>query len=421
MGQSCPPFWLQVSSRAIPMTSIRPRSFCTPQGLHHPVSVARVALASLVVALTACSQPEPPAVIVPSVRTETVTALASSNPAQLAAEVRARTETRLAFRVGGKLLERPVQVGDAVRKGQLIARLDPQDLKLAEDAAQAGVNVAQAQLDAARNDWQRAQDLLRQGFISQAEFDRRDAAWKSIQAQVAQAQAQHRLQSNQSQHTTLRADGAGVVTAVEAEPGMVLAAGQGVVRVAQAEGQDIVFQIPEDQLEWVHSLRGQRAAVGVSLWSEGGGTAVSSQPRRQATVREVAAVADPATRTFQVKAELLPMKGAPLPALGQTATVTLQPAVKASTATVSLPMAAVFERQGRSTVWVLDGQAMTLKAQPVELGAPAGAKVTVTAGLQPGQEVVTAGVHTLAEGQKVRRYVAPAASSAVKPASPKTP
>jgi len=404
------------------MTSTRRLSPVTPSGLWRLSAPAALGLA-LSLALSACSPTEPSAPIVPSVRTESVAAVATSQLWQLAAEVRPRTETRLAFRVGGKLLERPVQVGDVVKKGQLIARLDPQDLKLAEDAAQAGVNVAQAQLDAARNDWQRAQDLLRQGFISQAEFDRRDAAWKSIQAQVAQAQAQHRLQANQSQHTALRADGAGVVTVVEAEPGMVLAAGQSVVRVAQAGEQDIVFQVPEDQWELARNLRGRRGAVGVSLWSDAGGasTKPSGEPRRQATVREVAAVADPATRTFLVKAELLPLKGAVTPALGQTATVTLKASASAAASAVSLPMAAVFERQGRSSVWVLDGQALTLKAQPVELGTPVGTRVTVLSGLQPGQEVVTAGVHTLADGLKVRRYEAPAAAAASATASSKTP
>jgi membrane fusion protein, multidrug efflux system len=406
------------------MTATRFHIAAVPVG---PRPLVRAAVAGCLISLglAACTPAEPPVVIVPSVRTETVAASEVNAAWSLAAEVRPRTETRLSFRVGGKLLERPVQVGDIVKKGQLIARLDPQDLKLAEDAAQAGVNVAQAQLDAARNDWQRAQDLLRQGFISQAEFDRRDAAWKSIQAQVSQAQAQHRLQSNQSQHTVLRADAAGVVTAVEAEPGMVIAAGQGVIRVAQAGEQDIVFQVPEDQWDAARSLLGRRGAVGVSLWSEAGKAPAASgsqagarEARRPATVREVAAVADPATRTFLVKAELVPQKGVKAPALGQTATVTLKAPGASARPAISLPMSAVFERQGRSTVWVLDGTALTLKAQAVELGAPSGPRVTVVAGLQAGQEVVTAGVHTLADGLKVRRYEAPSAQASAARAAP---
>jgi RND family efflux transporter MFP subunit len=144
---------------------------------------------------------------------------------EYAGEVRARSESRLGFRVGGKLLSRPAQVGQRVRAGDLLAQLDGQDLQLGVDAAKAQLSAAQVNRDLAQADYKRFKELRDQNFISGAELERRDASLKAAQAQVDQAQAQVKGQGNQSGYSRLLADGAGVVTGVDAEPGQVLAAG----------------------------------------------------------------------------------------------------------------------------------------------------------------------------------------------------
>lgn len=240
--------------------------------------------------LSACGKqpaaPEPER----AVRTQLVTAGTASASHEYAAEVKPRIESRLSFRVGGKLLSRAVNLGDAVKAGQLLARIDGQDLRLAEAAASAAVAAARTNRDQAGQDYKRFVDLQRQGFISTAELERRDSAFKAAQAQLEQAKAQADVQGNQAGYAQLLADGAGVVTGIDAEPGQVLAAGTPVVRVALDGPRDIVFAVPEDQIARVRAAAGRPAALKVRLWG--------SDKTAPLTLREVAAAADPATRTF---------------------------------------------------------------------------------------------------------------------------
>lgn len=347
----------------------------------------------LSMALVACSRPEPAPEPVRAVRTLQVGLQAGALAREYAAEVKARTESRLSFRVGGKLLTRPVDVGQTVRRGQLLAQLDPTDLKLGQEAAQAAVLAAQTQVDQSQADQRRAAELHAQGFIGAAELERRDSALKAAQATLAQARAQAGVQGNQAQYSQLLADVAGVITAVEAEPGAVLAAGMPVLRVANDGPRDVVFQVPEDQQAAVRALLGKAGAIQVRLWGD--------ERELPATVREVAAAADPVGRTFQVKADV----GRAEVRLGQTATVVLPGAPR--TGLIALPLAAVAEQGGRSVVWVLDPTALTVQPQPVTVGGAQGNAVLVSAGLQAGQEVVTAGVHVLTPGLKVKRYIEP--------------
>lgn len=347
----------------------------------------------LTMALVACSRPEPAPEPVRAVRTLQVGPQAGALAREYAAEVKARTESRLSFRVGGKLLTRPVDVGQSVRRGQLLAQLDPTDLKLGQEAAQAAVLAAQTQVDQSQADQRRAAELHTQGFIGAAELERRDSALKAAQATLAQARAQAGVQGNQAQYSQLLADVAGVITAVEAEPGAVLAAGMPVLRVANDGPRDVVFQVPEDHQAAVRALLGKAGAIQVRLWGD--------ERELPATVREVAAAADPVGRTFQVKADV----GRAEVRLGQTATVVL-PGVP-RTGLIALPLAAVAEQGGRSVVWVLNPTALTVQPQPVTVGGAQGNAVLVSAGLQAGQEVVTAGVHVLTPGLKVKRYIEP--------------
>ena len=331
-----------------------------------------------------------------AVRTQLVHASTASVSHEYAAEVKPRTESRLSFRVSGKLLSRTVNLGDTVRAGQVLARIDAQDLKLAQAAAAAGVAAARTNRDQAGADYKRFVDLQRQGFISTAELERRDSAFKAAQAQLEQAKAQADVQGNQAGYAQLVADVSGVVTSVNAEPGQVLAAGTPVVSLALDGPRDIVFSVPEDQVVRVRAAASQPGALKVRVWG--------SDKTAPLTLREVAAAADPVTRTFLIKADA----GKLDVRLGQSATVVLDLPQRAGV--VKLPLAAVLQQGGKTSVWTLDGASMTVKPVPVQVGGAEGNEVVIAGGLAAGQEVVVAGVHVLNPGQKVKRYVPPRAA-----------
>lgn len=344
--------------------------------------------------LAACSRQEPAPEPVRAVRTMTISAETAGRTLEYAAEVRARTESRLGFRVAGKMLSRAVDVGQRVRPGQVLARLDPEDLRLTQAAAQAAVQSARVNAQLAGADLARYRELKAQGFISAAELERRETTHKAAGAALAQAQAQAGVQVNQAAYSVLSSEHAGVVTAVEAEPGAVLAAGTTVLRLAHDGPRDVVFSVPEDAVDAMRGLLGKPGALRVRLWG------AAADERLPATLREVAAAADPVTRTFQVKADL----GRADVQLGQTAAVLVEQARQVGVA--RLPLVAVTRHQGRTAVWLLDEASMTVKAQPIEVAGADGNDLIVGAGLRPGQRVVTAGVHVLTPGQKVKPYAA---------------
>ncbi len=348
--------------------------------------------------LMACTKPSPTEEPVRAVRTLTLQTGSSALQQEYAAEIRARIESKLAFRVGGKLLQRRVNLGDLVKAGQTLAQLDASDLRLGQDAAQAAVNTAQAQLEVNEAEFKRYKVLRDQGFVSGMELERREALLKTSRAQVEQAKAQSGVQNNQAGYALLTADVPGVVTAVEAEPGAVLAAGMTVLRLAHDGPRDAVFSVPEDRAAAVRSLLGRPGALKLRVW--GAGAALLP-----ATVREVSAAADPMTRTFLVKADL----GATTLRLGQTASVLIDAPVLAGV--IKLPLPALFEQAGQSMVWLVDVSTMTVRAQRVEVAGADGNLALIGGGLVPGQVVVTAGVHALTTGQKVRWYVEPGAAA----------
>lgn len=354
-------------------------------------AVAALLAGVLIVLLTACSRQAPVPEPVRAVRTLTIAAGQAGGSVDYAADVRARVESRLGFRVGGKMVSRPADLGDSVKAGQVLASLDPQDLRLGQEAARSSVQAARVNYEQAEADLKRFKELRDQGFISTAELERRETTLKSAQAQLEQAQAQASVQVNQARYSTLVADVSGVVTAVEAEPGAVLAAGATVLRVAQDGPRDVVFAVPEDQAAAIRSLQDRAGALQVRMWGDG----AAPLP---ATVREVAAAADPTTRTFVVKADI----GKTAARLGQTATVSI--ALPVVPGVVKLPLTAVFEQQGKSSVWLLDTASMTVRAQAIQVAGAEGNWVIVAGGLAPGQQIVSAGVHVLTAGQKVSLY-----------------
>jgi len=340
--------------------------------------------------LVACGKKAEDVVPERAVRTVVLEAGEAAEQREYSAEVRARTESRLAFRVPGKVLERKVGLGDAVKKGQTLMRLDPADLKLAAEAAQAQLRAAKSNRDSQAADMKRFRDLHAQGFISAAELERRNAAYEAAVAQFDQARAQARAQANQADYGVLEADAAGVITGVDAEPGTVVAAGTPVLRLAHQGPRDVVFQVPESQVVSLRELagRGQLRVRGVGM-----------DQALPARLRELAQAADPATRTFLAKADIGVQ---PELRIGQTATVLLSSEKVGGI--VKLPMAAVFEAKGVPHVFVLDPGTMTLRARAIEVAGADGNSVVVAGGLSALQEVVVAGVHVLRDGEKVRRY-----------------
>jgi len=339
--------------------------------------------------LAACSRPAPTPEPLRAVKLLTVGASALQAQQEYAGEVRARTESRLGFRVAGKIVQRQAELGAHVRPGELLAQLDPQDYQLAAQAAQAQVTAAQTQQELAAADYQRYARLQTQNFISGAELERREATLKAAQATLAQARAQASAQGNQTGYTRLLSDVAGIITSIDAEPGQVVAAGAPVLRIAQDGPRDVVFAVPEDKVASVRT--GQ--AVQVRSWTQG--ALLSGR------VREVAASADSVTRTYTIKVAL---EGAnPLP-LGATAYVLPQSLGRAGQAAVTLPTTALLQQGDGTAVWVYDPATSTVRAQKIEVATADGNAAVVASGLTPGMQVVATGVHVLSPGQKVTVY-----------------
>lgn len=343
--------------------------------------------------LGACSKPVPPAEPVRSVRVLTVGGSTLDAGHDYAAEVRPRLESRLGFRVPGKIIKRQAEVGQHVKAGQLLAQLDPQDYRLADSAARAQVVAAQTNRDLAAADYKRYKDLKDQNFISGTELDRRDATLKAAQAQLEQAQAQQAAQGNQASYANLVADVSGVVTAIEAEPGQVVAAGTPVVRIAPDGARDVVFSVPEDKVKDIKP----GTVVDVKVWA--------SQARLTGKVREVAASADPQTRTFLVKVALDGTATAAnaLP-LGSTVEATPRGVGLTGATVIKLPTTALKQDGQTSAVWLLDIATMTVQTQPIVIATADGNQAVIASGLKPGDVVVSAGVHVLSPGQKVSLY-----------------
>jgi len=334
--------------------------------------------------LAGCSRSGPPAEDVRPVRALTLATGAVGSSAEFSGDVRPRYESRLGFRVGGKISARKVDVGTVVKRGQVLMQLDPQDLRLGQVQAQANLRAAQTNYELARADMKRYQDLRSQNFVSQAVLDQKVAAAHSAQASMEAARAASREQANQTGYASLESDTDGVVTGIDAEVGQVVQAGTPVVRVARTDEKEVVIGVPEDQVDELRNV----SDVKVRLWAD---------PDRSITgkIREVSPVADPATRTYTVKVAI--------PArddirLGMTAVVQLAHAGAGSA--IRVPLSALYQNKGATSVWVIENGAVRLV--PVQVGGVSGNDVLLAGGVKPGQTVVTAGVNLLKPGQKVK-------------------
>jgi len=319
-----------------------------------------------------------------------------SDISYLPGEVRPRYEQRYGFRVPGKIARRMVDVGQVVKAGQVLAVLDSQDVLPA-------INAQAAQVDVAKTDWvlqqselKRQQELRDKGFVSGAALERQAASAAAADARVKAAQSQLANAKNGLTFQTLTADKAGVVVAVDAEAGSVVAAGQSVVRVAQLGEKELVVNVPE-------------RAVGQMKQAKGFMAQFDAIPGKTyaATLRELAPAADAASRTYAAKLSITNADDALK--LGMSATVRLD---LGAAQVIVVPNTALYTRDNAPRVWLVDRASETVRAVEIKLGESTNEGVTVASGLKPGDLVVTAGANLLQAGQKVRLIDVPAAAPA---------
>lgn len=351
------------------------------------------AIVVLALFLAACSEAPPPPAAPKLVRTLKVGA---GDPAtdgaqrSYSGEVRARIETTLGFRVAGKIVERRAELGQAVKAGQVLARLDPTDAGLQ-------VTQAEAQRALAAADVARYRDLKAKNYISASALDARETAFKA-------AEAQAQLSKNQAAYTTLVADRNGVIGQVLAEPGQVVSVGQAVFRLAPDGEREIAIALPENE---VTSFKlGQTAEV--TFWAAAGATSGTAAKPLVGRVREISPVADPVTRTYAARVSLKDVD--PLLPLGMSATVRFPTGAPGAHGAKRLivPLTAIFQQGDQPAVWKV-GADNTVSLQAVTVSAYTDGGAMVSGGLAGGEQIVAAGVNLLTAGEKVR--VAAQASS----------
>jgi membrane fusion protein, multidrug efflux system len=349
----------------------------------HALSVALPA--SLIALLAACGNGDPvevavrPALVVqPQLSAELVDAYPG--------EVRARLEPELAFRIGGKVTRRLVEVGDRVKKDQPLAELDPQDVRLQLEAMRAQVAAAEANLQTVRAERERYKTLLERNLVSRSQYDNAENLYRAGEARLKQVRAEFNVANNQAGYAVLRASDSGVVARRMLEVGQVVAAGQTVFTLAADGEREVLISLPEQAFE--RFKVGQEVAV--ELWS---------QPDRRfpGRIREMSPSADPQSRTFAAR---VAFSAGDTPAeLGQSARVFI---AHNGEVPLSVPLSALSAEQGQPYVWVVDPQNSRLKRTAVRIGAFGDKTVPVLEGLKASDWVVAAGVQVLREGQAVR-------------------
>ncbi|MEW6765047.1 MAG: efflux RND transporter periplasmic adaptor subunit [Pseudomonadota bacterium] len=338
----------------------------------------------LLLALSACKEPEPPAQVIRPAQVWTVGEQSTIGATTFSGEIRARHEAELAFRVGGKVAQRLIETGQHVATGEVLARLDTADLELSLASARANLAAAEADLANGEQELARLRPLHQQKFIGKSVLDSAQAARDAAAARVSAARAQMNLSANQARYTELRADKPGVITATALEAGQVVATGAPVIRMAYDGEREAHVRVGETTAQALQP----GSAVQVTLWAQADQTLAGR-------VREIAPATD-ATRSFLVKVSLLePPTDL---RLGMTANVSLP--ASAAQDTHTLPASALFQRERDAAVWVLDADD-TLHLRPVSVLSYRQDGVLVS-GLEPGERLLAAGVHTVTEGQKVR-------------------
>jgi multidrug efflux system membrane fusion protein len=364
--------------------SVTPRTSCSAYAMR--IAIPFLFVPALVLAIAGCEREAPVREERPRpVRAMVVESSRTDLTFTLPGEVRPRVETRYGFRVGGKIAERMVSVGDTVAAGQTLARLDPKDVAPAIAEAQAQLAAVSTDLKLARIELERLKDLHGQNFVSQAQVDRQQAQTDATSARRRTAEAQLNQARNAAAFQELVADTDGVVTAIEAEAGQVVSAGQPVVRVARTDEKELLVNVPEADLPTARTTQSWLVTFNAL-----------GKLQLPAELRELSPVADPASRTYPMRLRLGGDSSAV--ALGMTATVT---AIRQSNESIVLPMSALHSTDGSAQVWVVNDD-MTVHRVPVQTEGLLDEAVRISSGLQPGDRVVTAGANLLVPGQKVR-------------------
>lgn len=309
----------------------------------------------------------------------------------LVGEVRPRYESSQGFRIDGKIIERKVDVGAIVKKGQLLARVDPADTDLNVSAAWADVRAAEANRSLSASELVRYRQLFAKKFVSSSALDIKEAELKTANAKLAQAKAQANISANRTQYTHLTADRGGVVTMIRAEPGQVVKTGDVVVQIADTKAIEVLAAVPESHMAEVKL----NTAVAVRLWSD-------PQKTYLGLIREISPSAESATRAFNVRVAIQDADSAVK--LGMTARIKFNPQDEMEDAGFLIPSTALTEVNGKKIVWVIDANN---KAQPREVVADQFGElgILITSGLQAGEKIAIAGVHTLIKGQLVKPVV----------------
>ncbi|MGU3400756.1 efflux RND transporter periplasmic adaptor subunit [Brucellaceae bacterium D45D] len=355
----------------------------TTLSLHHrPLLFALVA-----VLVTGCNGEEEQKAALPRpVRTVTAELSVSGQEVSLPGTIQAVNEVSTAFRLAGRMIERKLNVGDRVEAGQLVAILDSQNERNAQRSAEAGVRAGEGQLVQARNAFGRQQSLLNSGFSTRANFDQAQQLLQSAQAQLDDARAQLKIAQDRVSFTELVADAPGTVTAIGAEPGEVVQAGQMIVRLARQNGRDAVFDVPADLIQ---SLPAD-SIIDIRPLN-------SNDSPTEGRVREVSPQADPVTRTFQVKVGLIN------PPESLRLGMTVRGTVHGETLPhIVLPSSALTTTNGKTAVWVVNPQTLKVGLREVAVESFSAATASISEGLATGDVVVTAGVQALYPDQQVR-------------------
>lgn len=347
-------------------------------------------LAAMALLIAACDKaPAPQPETVRLVKIFEVTAQSPVSVLVLAGEVRARYESPLAFQVGGKVVERSVNLGEAVKTGQLLAQIDATDYELPARAAAAAVTAARADLALAETELTRYRALVEKGYISATALDQKQTVADAARARFKAADAEHDVARRRVEYTTLTADADGVVTAMELNVGQVVGAGQMVFKIARDGSREIEVHVPEADLTRVRTAREFKVTL-------------NAQPDEiiKGKLRELSAAADPLTRTYVTRIAVDAAHGE-LHALqlGMSATVS---DVQDAASVLRLPLAAIVSRNGKPQVWKWDATSSTVHAVDVRTGALDGDGVLIESGITPGDVIVSAGANLLRESQLVR-------------------
>ena len=339
----------------------------------------------LALSLAGCGAKQTAAEPPPLVRSMVVTMNGNGQNALYSGEVKGRYESQLAFQVSGRILRRHVELGHRVQPGDVLMEIDPKDVRQSAAITAAQLYSAKSQLTLAENNLKRYQELFEQNAISRAQYEQFVTAHAAAEAAVRAAAAQNVQGANQLGYTELRATSPGVISSINVEAGQVVAAGQTALTLVQDGEREVEIDVPENRYKEISNV----PAIKITFWA---------LPDRvvNGSVREISPMADKVSRTYKVRITL--HNPPPEVNLGMTASVAT--ALSAGQKSAYIPLSAIYQTDGTPAVWIAANGAVTLRT--VTLGAFGDNSVQVVGGLQTGETIVTAGVHKLKEGQKVR-------------------